>query len=107
MIGHGFRNMASTLLNEMGWRLDAIERQLAHAEKDGGRAAYNRAEHLPEHRRMINRGIKDAFLSNANEFLSFMAKTETDPGFGKIFFSEMFKRYEQAVNAPDPPHVRG
>ena len=36
-----------------------------------------------------------------------MAKTETDPGFGKFFFFEMFKWYEQAVNAPDPPHARG
>lgn len=53
MTGHGFRSMASTLLNEMGWHRDAIERQLAHAEKDGVRAAYNRAEHLPERRRMM------------------------------------------------------
>lgn len=53
MTGHGFRSMASTLLNEMGWHQDAIERQLAHAEKDGVRAAYNRAEHLPERRRMM------------------------------------------------------
>ncbi|MEI2771853.1 MAG: hypothetical protein V9G98_14290 [Candidatus Competibacter sp.] len=37
----------------MGWHRDAIERQLAHAEKDGVRAAYNRAEHLPERRRMM------------------------------------------------------
>lgn len=53
MTGHGFRSMASTLLNEMGWHRDAIERQLAHAEKDGVRAAYNRAEHLPERRKMM------------------------------------------------------
>lgn len=37
----------------MGWHRDAIERQLAHAEKDGVRAAYNRAEHLPERRKMM------------------------------------------------------
>jgi integrase len=53
MTGHGFRTVASTLLNEMGWHRDAIERQLAHAEKDGTRAAYCRAEHLPERRRMM------------------------------------------------------
>ncbi|MCY2987449.1 MAG: DEAD/DEAH box helicase family protein [Planctomycetota bacterium] len=47
--------------------------------------------------------IRDAFLSNADEFLSFMSKTETDPGFGKFFFSEMFKWYEQAVSAKSPP----
>lgn len=53
MTGHGFRSMASTLLNEQGWHRDAIERQLAHAERDNIRAAYNYAEHLPERRRMM------------------------------------------------------
>lgn len=53
MTGHGFRSMASTLLNEQGWNRDAIERQLAHAERDTIRAAYNYAEHLPERRRMM------------------------------------------------------
>ena len=53
MTGHGFRSMASTLLNEQGWHRDAIERQLAHAERDEVRAAYNYAEHLPERRRMV------------------------------------------------------
>ena len=53
MTGHGFRSMASTLLNEQGWHRDAIERQLAHAERNAVRAAYNFAEHLPERRRMM------------------------------------------------------
>ena len=53
MTGHGFRSMASTHLNEQGWHRDAIERQLAHAERDDVRAAYNFAEHLPERRRMM------------------------------------------------------
>lgn len=53
MTGHGFRSMASTLLNEQGWNRDAIERQLAHAERDDIRAAYNYAEHLPERRKMM------------------------------------------------------
>jgi integrase len=44
--GHGFRSTASTILNEMGFPSDAIERQLAHAEKDKVRAAYNRALYL-------------------------------------------------------------
>jgi integrase len=39
MTGHGFRSMASTLLNEQGWNRDAIERQLAHGERDAVRAA--------------------------------------------------------------------
>ncbi|HEX2237137.1 MAG TPA: integrase arm-type DNA-binding domain-containing protein [Gammaproteobacteria bacterium] len=53
MTGHGFRSMASTILNELGWNRDAIERQLAHAERDTVRAAYNYAEHLPERRSMM------------------------------------------------------
>jgi integrase len=53
MTGHGFRSMASTLLNEQGWHHDAIERQLAHAERDAVRGAYNYAEYLPERRRMM------------------------------------------------------
>jgi integrase len=51
--GHGFRATASTLLHEQGWAPDVIERQLAHAERSKVRAAYNRAEHLPERRRMM------------------------------------------------------
>lgn len=53
LTGHGFRAMASTLLNEQGWNRDAIERQLAHGERDKVRAAYNHAEFLPERRRMM------------------------------------------------------
>ena len=53
MSGHGFRSMASTLLNEQGWNRDAIERQLAHAERDSVRAAYNYAEFLPERKKMM------------------------------------------------------
>jgi integrase len=53
MTTHGFRTLASTLLNEMNWPADAIERQLVHAERDGVRDAYNRAEYLAERRRMM------------------------------------------------------
>ncbi len=53
MTGHGFRSMASTLLNEQGWNRDAIERQLAHGERDAVRAAYNYAQHLPVRREMM------------------------------------------------------
>jgi integrase len=53
MTGHGFRTTASTVLNEMGFSPDAIERQLAHAPRDKIRAAYNRAQYLPERRRMM------------------------------------------------------
>ena len=53
MTGHGFRSMASTLLHEQGWNHQAIERQLAHAERNSVVAAYNFAEHLPERRQMM------------------------------------------------------
>jgi integrase len=53
MTAHGFRSMASTLLNEQGWNRDAIERQLAHGERNQVRAAYNYAEHLAERRKMM------------------------------------------------------
>jgi len=50
---HGFRGMASTILNEQGYNRDWIERQLAHSERDGVRAAYNYAQYLPERRKMM------------------------------------------------------
>ena len=53
MCGHGFRAMASTRLNEMGWSPDVIERQLAHAERNKVRAAYNRASYMAERRKMM------------------------------------------------------
>lgn len=53
MTAHGFRSMASTLLNEQGWPPDVIERQLAHAERNSVRKAYNRATYLKERRRMM------------------------------------------------------
>lgn len=53
MTGHGFRAMASTLLNEQGFPPDVIELQLAHAERDEVRAAYNRAKRLKERRDMM------------------------------------------------------
>jgi integrase len=51
---HGFRALASTILNESGlWRPDAIERQLAHKEQNAVRAAYHRSEYLEERARMM------------------------------------------------------
>ncbi|WP_260581343.1 tyrosine-type recombinase/integrase [Sphingopyxis sp. PET50] len=49
MTAHGFRAMASTLLNESGkWHPDAIERALAHGDSDKVRAAYHRGAHWEE-----------------------------------------------------------
>lgn len=50
---HGFRAMASTLLNEQGYNRDWIERQLSHGERNAIRAAYNHAEFLPERGKMM------------------------------------------------------
>ena len=53
MTAHGFRTIASTLLNEQGWHPDLIELQLAHKERNKVRAAYNRAQRLEERRKMM------------------------------------------------------
>jgi integrase len=59
MTGHGFRAVASTMLNEMGlFRADVIERQLAHSERNEVRGAYNRAEYLPERKKMMQAWAK-------------------------------------------------
>ena len=50
---HGFRAMASTRLNELGFRADVIEAQLAHKEPDTVRLAYNRAEYMEERRTLM------------------------------------------------------
>jgi integrase len=50
---HGFRSTASTILNENSFNSDHIERQLAHAERNKVRAAYNTAQYLPERKQMM------------------------------------------------------
>lgn len=54
MTAHGFRATARTILDEvLGYRVDYIEHQLAHAVKDPNGRAYNRTAHLPERRKMM------------------------------------------------------
>lgn len=50
---HGLRSVASTALNEAGFRPDVIERQLSHVEKNQVRRAYNKADYMEERRRMM------------------------------------------------------
>ena len=50
--GHGFRHMARTMLGEMGWNPEALERQLSHKEP-GVSGVYNKAQHLPERRKIM------------------------------------------------------
>ena len=53
MTAHGFRTMASTRLNEMGYDPDVIELQLAHRDRNKVRAAYNRSERLKDRQKMM------------------------------------------------------
>lgn len=53
MTGHGWRSVASTWANENGYSPDAIERQLAHVPNNKIRATYNRAEYLPDRKKML------------------------------------------------------
>jgi len=52
IVGHGFRHMASTLLNEMGYDPDLIEVQLSH-KGTGVRAIYNQARYMPGRHQMM------------------------------------------------------
>jgi integrase len=60
---HGFRATASTALNDIGYRSDVIECQLAHKERNSSRNAYNRAQYLEERKKMM-REWSDLVLSN-------------------------------------------
>ena len=69
MTGHGFRAMARTMLDEvLGFRPDYIEHQLAHSVKDPLGRAYNRTQHLPERRKMMQAWADylDGLRTNAN-----------------------------------------
>jgi integrase len=50
---HGFRSLFSTVANECGWDVDVIERQLAHAERNEVRAAYNRSTYLEQRTKLM------------------------------------------------------
>ena len=76
---HGFRAMASTALNEMGFRPDVIERQLAHQEQNDVRAAYNRAEYLSERRAMMNHWADHLDALGGENVVSFISKAITYP----------------------------
>jgi integrase len=54
MTGHGFRALAmSTLKENLGYRHEVVDRQLAHAQKDKLESAYDRAKYLEERRKMM------------------------------------------------------
>lgn len=51
--GHGFRHQFSTVMNEKGWPHDAIEKQLAHSDKNSIRGIYNHAQYMDKRREMM------------------------------------------------------
>jgi len=70
----GMRHSAfSTLLHEQGWNHQAIERQLARAERNAVSAAYNFAEHLPERRKMMQAWADylDGLKNGSNAIVNF------------------------------------
>ena len=71
---HGFRAMASTALNEMGFSPDVIERQLAHQEQNDVRAAYNHAEYLGKRRTMMNHWADQLDALGGENVVSFISK---------------------------------
>ena len=78
MTGHGFRSLASTILNEKGYQPDVIERQLAHEDGDKIRSAYNRAEYLLERKKMMQdyADILDAMKASDDKKVTPFKKTQ-------------------------------
>ena len=70
---HGFRATASTILNELGFREDAIERQLAHSDRNKVRASYNQGEYLEERRAMMQQWADhiDMVTSGSNKLVPY------------------------------------
>ena len=74
---HGFRSLASSVLNEQGFNPDAIERQLAHIENNKIRAAYNRADYLNE-RIEFMQWYSDYLRERYNQALQMIRDGKTD-----------------------------
>ena len=74
---HGFRSLASSVLNEQGFNPDAIERQLAHIENNKIRAAYNRADYLTE-RKEFMQWYSDFLRERHNQALQMIQDGKTD-----------------------------
>ncbi|WP_313063260.1 tyrosine-type recombinase/integrase [Atlantibacter hermannii] len=51
--GHGFRHQFSTILHDHNWPSEAIERQLAHTDRNNIRGIYNHAQYLDKRREMM------------------------------------------------------
>lgn len=69
--GHGFRHIASTNLNELGYMGDAIERQMHHKGDNTIRAIYNHAEHMDERRDIMQAWANFLDMLERGERVSF------------------------------------
>ncbi|WP_191002141.1 tyrosine-type recombinase/integrase [Cupriavidus pauculus] len=113
---HGLRSTASTWLNNRGVRADVIERQLAHAERNRVRAAYNHADYMPERIAMMQMWADfiepPAQVTTINEKL--FAPTEAEAHYTPDDWAWQFLRlsndYKQAfarasAETPDAEHL--
>ncbi|MDR3417728.1 MAG: integrase arm-type DNA-binding domain-containing protein [Nevskia sp.] len=73
---HGFRATASTLMNEMDFDEDLIERQLDHQERNATRASYNQAKHLAKRKAMMQEWADylDSLIRGADKVVSIRSK---------------------------------
>lgn len=86
LVGHGFRALFSTTANEQGFNCDAIERQLAHSERNQVRAAYNRAEYWDERKKMMQWWSNS--LKNSENFIVRKESEQVDTE-GRKFVSDL------------------
>ncbi len=108
MLSQIFASVANALLSYAIDKLDPAETLKTWLKRDPARLAFEKvlartyaafARQYPEY---VANLFNDSFLreealpDNMDEYLSFISKTETDPGFGKFFSSEMFKWYEKS-----------
>ena len=97
---HGFRSTASTILNELGYRPDVIERQLAHSERNKVRASYNQAEYLAERRAMMQEwaDLTDEWLRRKARSFQIFARAEARSVVGQIGAFSLNAQNDRAAN---------
>lgn len=90
---HGFRSLASSVLNEQGFNPDAIERQLAHIENNKIRAAYNRADYLNE-RKEFMQWYSDFLRERYNQALQMIQDGKLDWGSSENIHFELSGKFK-------------
>jgi hypothetical protein len=108
MTGHGLRSTASTLLDELGWPSDAIERQLSHGERDEVRGAYNFAKYLAIRRRMMQAWADHLDASERGARGCSNAVPKGELSFGLVRRTRASVRHDQGMDGlhsfPDTDH---